>query len=132
MILDNILTLYLITKPKFEFIMKPSLDKTFRISASCRLIASNCLVTSLRPIIHCTWLGFPSQAVVSAYLQPRVDESREPFSWGSPDLVGLRDYAERKFGWSRNRTDQILQPVVNRMSQKTVSVKQLLINQEFF
>ncbi|XP_054283416.1 DNA excision repair protein ERCC-5-like [Macrosteles quadrilineatus] len=63
--------------------------------------------------------GFPSQAVVSAYLQPRVDESREPFSWGSPDLPGLRDYAERRFGWSRSRTDQILQPVINRLSQKS-------------
>ncbi|XP_046676244.1 DNA excision repair protein ERCC-5 homolog isoform X3 [Homalodisca vitripennis] len=63
--------------------------------------------------------GFPSPSVVSAYLQPLVDDSREPFSWGSPDLPGLRDYAEKKFGWSRNRVDQILLPVVNRLSQKS-------------
>lgn len=36
--------------------------------------------------------GFPSEAVVDAYMNPTVDESREDFSWGRPDLDLLRQY----------------------------------------
>lgn len=36
--------------------------------------------------------GFPSGRVVQAYLEPTVDESREAFSWGTPDLDALRTY----------------------------------------
>lgn len=35
-------------------------------------------------------LSFPSDSVVSAYINPQVDESTEPFSWGKPDLSLLR------------------------------------------
>lgn len=36
---------------------------------------------------------FPSRIVEEAYLHPQVDESREHFAWGMPDLEGLRRYA---------------------------------------
>ncbi len=36
--------------------------------------------------------GFPNPHVREAYLQPVVDESKEKFSWGSPDLDLLREY----------------------------------------
>ncbi|KAH7931636.1 hypothetical protein HPB52_025514 [Rhipicephalus sanguineus] len=36
--------------------------------------------------------GFPSSRVAQAYLEPTVDESRETFSWGTPDLDALRTY----------------------------------------
>lgn len=75
---------------------------------------------------YCELLGFPSPAVVSAYLNPMVDDSREPFTWGTPDVAALRDYAERKFGWSRSRTDQVLLPAVNKLSQRTVSITTML------
>lgn len=37
-------------------------------------------------------LGFPSEQVFEAYLNPRVDDSKEAFSWANPDLHGLRLY----------------------------------------
>ncbi|GFS17107.1 DNA repair protein complementing XP-G cells-like protein [Elysia marginata] len=36
--------------------------------------------------------GFPSEAVVEAYMNPTVDESTERFSWAGPDLDLLREY----------------------------------------
>jgi len=37
-------------------------------------------------------VGFPSRAVVEAYLHPTIDESQESFSWGEPNIDGLREY----------------------------------------
>nr|CAD7455406.1 unnamed protein product [Timema tahoe] len=61
--------------------------------------------------------GFPSKAVVEAYLKPHVDESQESFSWGSPNLDSLRDYARSKFGWTPSKTDEILVPVLKRHNE---------------
>ncbi|XP_039284477.1 DNA repair protein complementing XP-G cells [Nilaparvata lugens] len=63
--------------------------------------------------------GFPSADVVDAYLKPCVDESEEAFSWGSPDIDGLKVYAQRKFGWSPSKVDQLLLPVIKSLTQKT-------------
>ncbi|RZF39497.1 hypothetical protein LSTR_LSTR001018 [Laodelphax striatellus] len=63
--------------------------------------------------------GFPSKDVVDAYLKPCVDESEEAFSWGSPDVDGLKSYAQRKFGWSPNKVDELLLPVIKSLTQKT-------------
>lgn len=62
--------------------------------------------------------GFPSGRVVQAYLEPTVDESREAFSWGTPDLDALRTYASQKLGWSREKLDDLLLPVLKRMGIK--------------
>ncbi|XP_077515806.1 rad2 superfamily protein mus201 [Amblyomma americanum] len=62
--------------------------------------------------------GFPSSRVVQAYLEPTVDESRETFSWGTPDLDALRTYAYQKLGWSREKLDDLLLPVLKRMGIK--------------
>lgn len=62
--------------------------------------------------------GFPSGRVVQAYLEPTVDESREAFSWGTPDLDALRTYASQKLGWSREKLDDLLLPVLKRMGVK--------------
>jgi len=42
--------------------------------------------------------GFPSRAVVDAYIKPEVNQSRSKFSWVEPDLDALRDYLEEKIG----------------------------------
>ncbi|KAF5298479.1 hypothetical protein FQR65_LT01258 [Abscondita terminalis] len=55
---------------------------------------------------------FPNLDVVRAYLEPNVDLSKEPFSWGKPNIEGLIDYAKRKFGWSRDKSEGILKPVL--------------------
>ncbi|XP_053985071.1 DNA excision repair protein ERCC-5 homolog [Hylaeus volcanicus] len=69
--------------------------------------------------------GFPSQAVVQAYLFPEVDESKECFTWGKLNTLLLSDYTRQKFGWTKEKFDKIITPILNRMeekqSQKTIN-----------
>ncbi|XP_067007382.2 DNA excision repair protein ERCC-5 isoform X2 [Anabrus simplex] len=62
--------------------------------------------------------GFPSGAVIEAYLHPKVDDSKEKFSWSNPDLTALRKYAMEKFGWAQSKTDSILLPVMKKLNEK--------------
>ena len=62
--------------------------------------------------------GFPSQAVVDAYLQPVVDESKEKFSWRDPDFVGLRLFMSDKLSWDESEVDRHILPVMKELSQK--------------
>ncbi|XP_034245331.1 DNA repair protein complementing XP-G cells [Thrips palmi] len=62
--------------------------------------------------------GFPSQAVVEAYMRPSVEDSQETFSWGTLDLPALREYARSKFGWPVSKTDEILLPVSKRWNDR--------------
>lgn len=62
--------------------------------------------------------GFPSQAVVQAYLFPTIDESKEGFTWGKPNVVLLCDYTRRKLGWTKAKFDEVMNPVIKRMEQK--------------
>lgn len=48
--------------------------------------------------------NFPSKPVLEAYLQPRVDASKDKFEFRSPDIGVLRHYCERQFGWEQART----------------------------
>lgn len=57
--------------------------------------------------------------VVEAYLFPTIDENREKFSWGKLEVESIREYAKKTFGWTKNRTDEIILPVVKRLSEKT-------------
>ncbi|XP_045511657.1 DNA repair protein UVH3 isoform X1 [Colias croceus] len=67
---------------------------------------------------------FPSVRVVQAYLEPNVEKSDEKFTWGEIDITILRDYTKKKFGWSQNKLDEIINPVLKRLlerkTQKTV------------
>ncbi|XP_063838442.1 DNA excision repair protein ERCC-5 homolog isoform X1 [Ostrinia nubilalis] len=67
---------------------------------------------------------FPSVRVVQAYFDPNVEKSEDKFTWGELDITILRDYTKAKFGWSQNKVDEILKPVLKRQmerkSQKTV------------
>ncbi|XP_076762317.1 rad2 superfamily protein mus201 [Xylocopa sonorina] len=67
--------------------------------------------------------GFPSQAVVQAYLFPKVDESRETFSWGKPNTILLADYTKKKFGWDKNKYNEIMIPVLKRLEEKQIQSK---------
>lgn len=68
---------------------------------------------------------FPNLSVIEAYLNPCVDNSKEQFSWGKPDIVALIDFAKSKFGWTRSKSEEILRPVLKRMldsfSQKPIT-----------
>ncbi|XP_063376597.1 DNA excision repair protein ERCC-5 homolog [Cydia fagiglandana] len=67
---------------------------------------------------------FPSIRVVQAYMEPNVEKSEDKFTWGELDITVLRDYAKSKFGWSQQKFDEIIKPVLARMkdrkNQKTV------------
>ncbi|XP_059159565.1 DNA excision repair protein ERCC-5-like [Physella acuta] len=62
--------------------------------------------------------GFPSKTVVDAYLNPTVDDSTERFTWRLPELDLLRDFAKTKFGWSKEKTDQSLLPMIKQLTKK--------------
>ncbi|CAK1544214.1 unnamed protein product [Leptosia nina] len=67
---------------------------------------------------------FPSVRVVQAYLEPNIEKNKDKFTWGQIDITVLRDYTKDKFGWSQNKLDEIIKPVLKRMldrkQQKTV------------
>ncbi|KAF9765208.1 hypothetical protein IL306_002549 [Fusarium sp. DS 682] len=62
--------------------------------------------------------GFPNPAVYDAYLHPEVDDSKENFQWGVPDVEGLRQFLMATIGWSKERTDEVLVPVIKDMNKR--------------
>ncbi|KAH5280231.1 hypothetical protein HBI72_017270 [Parastagonospora nodorum] len=62
--------------------------------------------------------GFPDQRVADAYLHPEVDSDPEPFQWGVPDLAALRTFLSSQIGWSWERTDEVLVPVIRDMNRR--------------
>ncbi len=51
-------------------------------------------------------------------MNPEIDNSLEKFSWAIPNFVAIRDYASEKFGWSGGKIDEIIKPVIKKMSVK--------------
>ncbi|KAL1899333.1 DNA repair protein rad2 [Ceratocystis pirilliformis] len=62
--------------------------------------------------------SFPSKTVYDAYIRPEVDDSDERFQWGVPDLDGLRKFLMTTTGWSQDRTDEVLVPVIRDMNRR--------------
>ncbi|PWY79231.1 PIN domain-like protein [Aspergillus heteromorphus CBS 117.55] len=62
--------------------------------------------------------SFPDPRVDVAYLEPEVDSDPSSFQWGVPDLHGLRNFLMSTVGWSQERTDEILLPVIRDMNQR--------------
>ncbi|KAJ9651652.1 DNA repair protein rad2 [Neophaeococcomyces mojaviensis] len=62
--------------------------------------------------------NFPDLRVDQAYLEPEVDSNPEGFQWGVPDLDKLRSFLMATIGWSQERTDEILVPVVRDMNKR--------------
>jgi DNA excision repair protein ERCC-5 len=75
--------------------------------------------------------AFPSEAVTDAYLNPEVDNTREDFQWGVPDLDKLRDFLMATIGWSSERTDEVLVPVIRDMNQREAEGTQSNITRYF-
>lgn len=61
---------------------------------------------------------FPSAAVEQAYVHPEVDRDATPFEWGVPDLDALRTFLGGCTGWSEDKTDELLVPVIRAMNKK--------------
>lgn len=62
--------------------------------------------------------GFPIGEVETAYLHPEVDKDKTEFVWGVPDLDALRKFLKGMVGWSEDKTDELLVPVIKTMNQK--------------
>lgn len=62
--------------------------------------------------------SFPDTRVEAAYLEPEVDSDPSLFQWGVPDLNGLRHFLMTTIGWSQERTDEILVPVIRDMNRR--------------
>lgn len=75
--------------------------------------------------------GFPSLAVFDAYLNPEVDHSPEPFQWGVPDLEGLRQFLMSTVGWGKERTDEVLVPVIRDINKRDLEGTQANITKYF-
>jgi DNA excision repair protein ERCC-5 len=75
--------------------------------------------------------GFPTTQVREAYMKPEVDDSPEAFQWGVPDLEGLRQFLMATIGWSKERTDEVLVPVIRDMNRRDVEGTQSNITRYF-
>ncbi|OAX80835.1 hypothetical protein ACJ72_04826 [Emergomyces africanus] len=62
--------------------------------------------------------GFPDTRVDTAYLEPQVDSDPSTFQWGVPDLDALRQFLMSTIGWSQERTDEVLVPVIRDMNRR--------------
>ncbi|KAH8700920.1 DNA excision repair protein Rad2 [Talaromyces proteolyticus] len=62
--------------------------------------------------------SFPDTHIDEAYLNPEVDNDASEFQWGVPDLNGLRSYLMATIGWSQERTDEVLLPVIRDMNKR--------------
>ncbi|KAJ5389858.1 DNA repair protein rad13 [Penicillium cataractarum] len=73
--------------------------------------------------------SFPNTNVDTAYLEPEVDADPSQFQWGVPDLNGLRHFLMTTIGWSQERTDEVLVPVIRDMNRRTQEGTQSNITQ---
>ncbi|KAF2140851.1 uncharacterized protein K452DRAFT_41757 [Aplosporella prunicola CBS 121167] len=62
--------------------------------------------------------GFPDPRVADAYLAPAVDKDATAFAWGVPDLDALRRFLSATVGWSQERTDEVLVPVIRDLNRR--------------
>ncbi|KAF2814895.1 PIN domain-like protein [Mytilinidion resinicola] len=62
--------------------------------------------------------GFPDPRVAEAYFKPAVDDDPQAFQWGVPDLDALRSFLSSQIGWSAERTDEVLVPVIRDMNRR--------------
>lgn len=75
--------------------------------------------------------AFPDVRVDQAYLHPDVDSDPQEFQWGIPDLDKLRTFLMATIGWSQDRTDEILVPVVRDMNKRAAEGTQANLTRYF-
>jgi DNA excision repair protein ERCC-5 len=75
--------------------------------------------------------SFPDTRVDLAYLHPDVDSDPSGFEWGVPDLDALRSYLMATIGWTQERTDEVLVPVIRDMNMRGMEGTQSNITRFF-
>ncbi|KAF1810356.1 PIN domain-like protein [Eremomyces bilateralis CBS 781.70] len=76
-------------------------------------------------------VNFPDPRVEDAYLHPEVDSDPSTFVWGVPDLDRLRSFLMATVGWSPERTDEVLVPVIRDMNRRELEGTQSNITNFF-
>ncbi|KAI8983822.1 hypothetical protein BDB01DRAFT_117211 [Pilobolus umbonatus] len=71
---------------------------------------------------------FPNSLVKEAYYHPTVDDSKQEFVWGHPQLDSLRIFLMEAFGWEEEKADQVLLPVLREMNTRAVEGEQQTLN----
>lgn len=74
---------------------------------------------------------FPDKRVDHAYLHPEVDSDPSAFAWGVPDLDALRQFLMATIGWTQERTDEVLVPVIKDMNRRENEGTQSNVTQFF-
>jgi len=67
--------------------------------------------------------GFPSPVVLEAYLKPTVDMSEERFTWGRPNLAGLRKFCTEKLDYTESKVEEVLKPVMKAFDTRTTQAR---------
>lgn len=62
--------------------------------------------------------SFPDRRIDQAYIAAEVDSDRTEFVWGTPDLDRLRTFLMSTVGWSQERVDQVLVPLIRDLNKK--------------
>ncbi|XP_065643894.1 DNA excision repair protein ERCC-5 isoform X3 [Hydra vulgaris] len=62
--------------------------------------------------------NFNSNEVWEAYLNPIVDQSKEKFEWGNPDIESIKQFASDKMAWSFSNTLETLKPLLEKWKEK--------------
>ena len=77
--------------------------------------------------------AWPNPEVAKAYLHPEVDSSEEAFAWGIPDLDAMRDYLKDNLGWGQTKTDELMLPIIRKMTGRAAgnAVNQATISNFF-
>lgn len=75
--------------------------------------------------------AFPDPRVEEAYLKPDVDSDPENFQFGVIDILSLKEFLMTTVGWSPERTDEILMPVIRDMNRRVDEGTQANITQFF-
>ena len=63
---------------------------------------------------------FPDAKVLNAYLNPVVDTSKECFSWGTPDLDGLKSFCDGYMGWAAEETEKLVVPIIRQIEDSSM------------
>ena len=61
---------------------------------------------------------FPSKEVMDAYRTPGLDQSKDKFTFVSPDFRRLVEFAMHKFGWEESRIKELLDPVEKSLKER--------------
>ncbi|CAK9441273.1 uncharacterized protein LODBEIA_P51420 [Lodderomyces beijingensis] len=75
--------------------------------------------------------SFPDKVVFEAYKQPQVDHDKSEFKWGVPNLDQIRSFLMYNVGWTQERVDEVMIPLIRDLNKKRAEGTQSTIG-EFF